>query len=184
MQRFLKKFQHRLALQSVKKIPENEKFIAKKEKIEVTEMGRPAKNINLSNSHMSKADKEKRKKSEEKLKGKSDNIKPAAHLNQNQQKLFYELVKELEGSEILSNLDVYVLSACAISLDRIAFSENILNKSPLNKDAMKIQDQYMKQFLRLCSELGLSPQSRSRISSIVSSLKNKNKDPVLKILKR
>lgn len=147
-------------------------------------MGRPAKNVDLSNSHMSKSEKEKRKNLENKLKGKSDNIKPAAYLNENQERLFYELVKELKGSDILSNLDVYILSACAISLDRIAFSEKILNKSPLNKDAMKIQDQYMKQFLRLCSELGLSPQSRSKISSLAESEGNKNKNPIVQILKR
>lgn len=147
-------------------------------------MGRPAKNINLSNSHMSKKEKQQRKKSENRLKGNSDNIKPAEHLTSNQVKIFHELVNELKGSDILSNLDVYVLSACAISLDRISFSEKLLNNNPLNKDAMKIQEQYMKQFLRLCSELGLSPQSRSKISSIVAGEKGQKQNPVVQILQR
>lgn len=147
-------------------------------------MGRPAKNVDLSKAHMSKSEKTKRKNLENQLKGNSDNIKPVVYLNQNQQKLFYELIKELKGSGILSNLDVYILSACAISLDRIAFSENILNKNHFNKEALKIQEQYMKQFLRLCGELGLSPQSRSKISSLAETEANKNKNPVIQILNR
>lgn len=145
--------------------------------------GRPAKSVGLLSSNISTEEYRARKDAEEKLKGRSDKIKPLKYLNKNAKKIFKTIVTELKESDILCNLDIYILSSCAVALDRIQSAEELLEENILNKEARIVQDTYMRQFFRLCNELCLSPQSRSKLANAAYQSMQEENDPVLEALR-
>ncbi len=149
------------------------------------EMARPAKSVNTMSKNLTKEEKEIRAKTEEKLKGGADKISPPKHLNKEQKKIFRNIVKELEGSEILGNLDIYILSTCSIALDRMQEIEKTINENPSlirDKDLRLANDKYTKDFFRCCNELSLSPQSRAKIGNLSLQKQQEEQDPLLKVL--
>lgn len=146
-------------------------------------MGRPAKAVNTMSKHLSKVEMEERKEKEDCFKGKSDKIRPPTYLSASQKKIFRYIVKELEASEILGNLDIYILSTCSIAIDRLKEIETMINGDSellLSKELMSAKDKYTKDLYRCCSELSLSPQSRAKLANINISAKNEN--PLIKLL--
>ena len=142
-------------------------------------MARPCKSIEGQSRHNSKEEIEKRKEAENKLKGLADKIEfPPEYLSYDQKKIYKEIFEELKASQILSNLDVYILASCSIAIDRLQFIETIINKNPkaiMNKDLMSAKDKY-------CNELSLSPQSRAKFGSLSLKAKDENEDAVIKAL--
>ena len=53
------------------------------------------------------------------LKGDGNKVIPPGFLNKEQRRIFRSIVKELEPSGILGNLDVYILTQCAVAIDRL-----------------------------------------------------------------
>ncbi|WP_342986095.1 phage terminase small subunit P27 family [Clostridium saudiense] len=149
-------------------------------------MARPCKSIEGQSRHNSKEEIEKRKEAENKLKGLADKIEfPPEYLSYDQKKIYKEIFEELKASQILSNLDVYILASCSIAIDRLQFIETIINKNPkaiMNKDLMSAKDKYNKDFYRCCNELSLSPQSRAKFGSLSLKAKDENEDAVIKAL--
>lgn len=149
-------------------------------------MARPCKSIEGQSRHNSKEEIERRKETEEKLKGLADKIEvPPEHLTDKQKYIYINIVEELKASQILSNLDVYILANCSIAIDRLQYIEKIINKNPkaiMNKDLMSAKDKYNKDFYRCCNELSLSPQSRAKFGSLSLKAKDENEDPVKKAL--
>lgn len=148
-------------------------------------MARPAKSVNTMSKNLTKEEKEIRLKTEEKLKGGADKITPPKYLSNDQKKIFKNIVKELEASGILGNLDIYILSTCSIALNRIQTIETMINNNPdliADKDLRMANDKYTKDFFRCCNELSLSPQSRAKIGSIALQKTQAQQDPLLKVL--
>lgn len=149
-------------------------------------MGRPCKAMDSQSRHNTKAEVEARKTAEEKIKGLADKIeKPPTYLNKDQKKIYKFIVGELKATNILTNLDVFILSTCAIAVDRLQTIETLINKnigSIVNKDLMSSKDKYTKDLYRCCNELSLSPQSRAKLGSLALSNKEKEEDPLLKAL--
>ena len=112
-------------------------------------------------------------------------LQTPSDLTKAQKKIFKAIVKELEASNILCNLDVYILTICARAIDRVNTIELMIDdKSELLADSklMSTKDKYQKDFLRCCSELSLSPQSRAKLGNLkIQSQQNLN-DPVLQAL--
>lgn len=149
-------------------------------------MGRPAKAVNTMSKHLSKVETEKRKEKEDCFKGKSDKIRPPTYLSASQKKIFRYIVKELEASEILGNLDIYILSTCSIAIDRLKEIETMINGDSellLSKELMSAKDKYTKDLYRCCSELSLSPQSRAKLANINVTTQKDKADPLLEALK-
>ncbi len=146
-------------------------------------MGRPNKAVDTLSKHLTKEEYEARKKAEEKLKGGTDKIKPPTHLNAKQKKIFRYIVDELEESEILTNLDIFILENCAISIERLQTVERILNKNLMDKNALRIKESYTKEFFRCCNELSLSPQSRAKLANINVNAQAEREDPLMKTLR-
>lgn len=150
-------------------------------------MARPCKNIEAQSRHNSKEEIEKRKEAENKLKGLADKIEfPPEYLNEAQKRIYREIFEELKASQILSNLDIYILASCSIAIDRLQYIETIINKNPkaiMNKELMSAKDKYNKEFYRCCNELSLSPQSRAKFGSLALQAKEKEEDPLIKALK-
>lgn len=146
-------------------------------------MARPAKAAETMSKHLTKAEKDMRIQKEKQLKGSSDKITPPAYLSASQKKLFNHIAAELKNSNILGNLDVYILSTCAIAVDRLQTIETMINKDInllYDKDIMSSKDKYTKDLYRCCNELSLSPQSRAKMANI--NIQAKEENPLLKAL--
>lgn len=149
-------------------------------------MARPCKAIGTQSRHNTKEEIQARQEQEQKLKGAGDKIKPPKYLNKSQKKIFKYIVQELEASEILSNLDIYVLTTCSIAIDRLEEIETKFNQDIENlkdKDLIKAKDIYTKDLYRCCNELSLSPQSRAKLGNLNVQAKANEEDPLLKALK-
>ncbi|WP_207733812.1 phage terminase small subunit P27 family [Clostridium sp. 1001275B_160808_H3] len=137
------------------------------------------------NKNLTKEEKELRLETEEKLKGGADNISPPTHLNASQKKIFYYIIEQLKESGILGNLDTYILSQAAISIDRLQKIEKMINKDInriYDKDLLKAKSEYTKDFFRCCNELSLSPQSRAKLGNINLQAEQERQDPLLQVL--
>lgn len=149
-------------------------------------MARPCKVISSQSRHNTKAEIEERQQAEEDIKCKNDKIKFAPqHLNENQKNVYDYITNELADTEILANLDVYILTTCCIAVDRLTYIEDLINKKPaalLNKNLMSAKDKYTKDLYRCCNELSLSPQSRAKLGSLALANKDKREDLVLQAL--
>lgn len=150
-------------------------------------MSRPCKSAKvLTECSQTKEEINNRIEQEEKLKGKADDLVPSHELNENQLYLFNFIVEELKASEILSNLDKFLLTKCAIAIDRIQNIEIAINNKPslmFNKDVKSTKDTYDKDFFRCCNELCLSPQSRAKIANININTKNAEDDAVVRAIR-
>ena len=149
-------------------------------------MSRPCKSAKtLTKCSQTKAEIEIRIEAEENLKGNSDNIIAPEYLNIRQKEVFKYIVNELKASKLLGNLDIYILSTCAIAIDRLQEIEELINKNSenmLNRNIMSAKEKYTKDFFKSMNELSLSPQSRAKIGNINLQSEKNDKDPVLKIL--
>jgi P27 family predicted phage terminase small subunit len=148
-------------------------------------MARPAKPLSEQSGAMTKAQIDARNKSEKKLRGKDDKVKPPSYLTNAQKKIFRYIVNELKEAEVLGNLDVYVLTLAAVSIDRITDIENQINRDPdllLESKLMAAKEKYSKDFFRCCNELSLSPQARAKISIANVKAIKENRNPLLDIL--
>lgn len=149
-------------------------------------MARPAKPISTQSRHNTKEEIEIRLEQEEKLKGNADKIRPPTYLSKDQKKIFKYIVSQLEASNILSNLDVYILTTASISIDRLVKIEQKINDNLDNlwdKDLMSSKDKYTKDFFRCCNELSLSPQARAKIGSLALQAKKDEVDPLVAALR-
>lgn len=148
-------------------------------------MARPSKSVKVMSKNLTKEEKELRLETEEKLKGGADNISPPTHLNSSQKKIFNYIIEQLKESGILGNLDAYILSQAAISIDRLQKIEKMINKDInkiYDKDLLKAKSEYTKDFFRCCNELSLSPQSRAKLGNINLQAKERDEDVLLKVL--
>lgn len=149
-------------------------------------MGRPCKNVNVLSKHLTKDEIENRKALESKLKGENNKIEPPSYLSKEQRKIFRYIVRELSEAEILSNLDIYILSSTAIAINRLQEIEKIVNEDPtklLDRKLMSSRKDYQSDFFRCCNELSLSPQARAKLSNINLQAQENSSDELLNILR-
>lgn len=146
-------------------------------------MARPTKSANLVVGEYNKETLNNRIENEQKLKGNCDKLKPPSYLTPSQKNIFNYILDNLIASNILGNLDIYVLTHCSIAIDRIQMMEQAINENSdlLNcKIFMASKDKYSKDFFRYCNELSLSPQSRAKLANI--NIKSNEVDPLVEAL--
>lgn len=150
-------------------------------------MARPCKSAKVITEYsQTKEEINNRLEKEEAIRGKADKLVPCTNLSENQSDIFNFIIEELKASEILSNLDTFLLTKAAIAIDRVFYIESIVNKNPkalFNKDIMSKKDSYDKDFYRCCNELCLSPQSRAKIANININNEKAQEDAVIKALR-
>lgn len=139
-------------------------------------MGRPSKPVDAQSGAMASEEALRRKENETIIKGESDKVKtPTMALSKTQKKIRKNLV-ELTKS-IASNADRYVLDQTAIAIDRLQQIELMVNEEPelmSDKTLQSTRKNYFSEFIRLCSELSLSPQSRAKIANALPDMKPAN----------
>lgn len=150
-------------------------------------MGRPVKPMSASTGKISKQERQERQEAEKKINGnvKKDKIKvPPKSLSKEGKKIYKEILGNLEESGIdLNNLDMNLLEATAQAIDTMRKAQAILNEDLLNKQASNLYFKAFNVFKQGCSELGLSPSARARLSMIQAQNKDKEDDILLKILR-
>lgn len=149
-------------------------------------MGRPCKSVITLSKNLTNDERNNRTANEKKIKGNSNNISPPEYLSLKQKEIFEYIVTELTTSGILGNLDIYILSTCAIAIDRLEVIEGMINEKfsrVMNKDLMAAKDKYNKDLFRTVNELSLSPQSRAKLGNINFKEEQNKADPLLNVLK-
>lgn len=148
-------------------------------------MARPAKATKTMAKNLTADERAARLETEESLKGSADNIRPPKFLSGEQKRIFRKIVMELKEAGILGNLDVYILSTAAVSIDRIQSIEQQINADPKllsDRDFMSSKEKYSRDFYRCCNELCLSPQARAKLAGLRVQ-KEKGENPLLKALR-
>jgi P27 family predicted phage terminase small subunit len=147
---------------------------------------RPTKPVNMQSGHLTAQEIADRKNAENLLKGGKNNIKPPSYLSKNQKTLFRKIVAELKASDILGNLDVFILTQLSIAIDRLQTIESMINEDPdnlMNEKLMASKNKYSNDLYRCCNELGLSPQSRAKVGNTNLQKKKQDTDPLLMVLR-
>lgn len=157
-------------------------------------MAKAAKPAELQSKHFTKAEIADRKEAEEKLKGNDDLVyKPPRHLQPEEKKLYKFMVKELEVSGILCNLDINILEETVDSICRMRECRDLITQYGIliikeNGDMVKnpacvAYKDYCAIFNKCCMELGLSPSSRARLAQVNINAKQNEEDPLLQALR-
>lgn len=145
-------------------------------------MGRPTKPIDLATGARTKEEIENRKKHEARLKG-SGTIKPPKELSKEQTKIFKNIIDMLKDADVLSCLDVYILTETAVTIDNLNTINNMVREdgSLLYKSSlMTTRSKCRQEFFRCCNELGLSPQARAKMAA--SFAKKDEEDELMSIM--
>lgn len=145
-------------------------------------MARPAKVVDVQARHNTKSDVELRNKIENDFKGDAD-VVPPIFLTEKQKEIFKRIADVLQ--DYIGELDTYVISEAAITIDRLQEIDEYINLNTdalLDKDIITVRKAYTTEFFRYCNELCLSPQARAKIGSLATARKEKETDPLLKIL--
>lgn len=146
-------------------------------------MARPAISAKVTAKHLTNSEKNTKIDTEDRLRGDANELAPPSYLSDVQKEIFSYIVKNLESSGILGNIDVFVLADCSICIDRMQSIEEQINSEPellSNSSLIATKDRYAKNFQRYCNELCLSPQSRAKIANI--NLQGKDENPLLELL--
>lgn len=161
-------------------------------------MARPRKNVNALTGAYTKEDMEKRKSQEEKIKGNCDKLFPPSFIENDEIALnkFYEICEELKKADILSNVDVdllsiycdcyskYIKSTIILTTqDLVELQESKLGTSRVPNPYIKVQQSYIDRMLKISSLFGLSPSDRSKIAHLTPKDEDEKVDPLMDLLK-
>lgn len=149
-------------------------------------MARPCKSANLLTDYSQRKDEiDHRVKVEKRLRGKANDLTPPEHLTDEQAAIFNEIVDILAKSKILGAPDVYLLEKFAVVIQRLRWIDGQIDADPdrlTDKGLLQARKDYMADFLKFCSELSLSPQSRAKIGNLSLQAEQAKQDPLLKVL--
>lgn len=163
-------------------------------------MPRPKKPSSLKTGHTETKEQLKiRAEVEARLSGNDDLLKQVPDYLEPLAQAYYQfIVRELEISNILSNLDIPLLEQTADCLAKMRYCDDILNNEGLiitqidrygnpqtrEHPAVGTKQKYLNQFRALSTQLGLSPASRAALAGMKIEKEKGEQDPVLQILKR
>jgi phage terminase small subunit len=150
--------------------------------------GRPPKNPDLINSnHLTNEDIAVRKQVEEMFGAElNKDLKPSNRLNANQKKIFRFIKEHIKGVGILGDIDVVMLEQTAIAIDRLQSIEKLINEdfdNIMNRELMAAKSKYTADMMKGVEFYGMSPSSRAKFGSLVANNREKEADPLLKVLK-
>lgn len=148
-------------------------------------MARPAKSVKVKTGAIAAEDQELRQKAEDEIRGEAVAPEVPSHLTENQREIFRFICQQLEASKILGKLDVYVLEATAVSIDRLHTINSMIDADPdllTNTALQNSRAKYQSDLWRGCNELCLSPQARAKLGGLAAQKAKKEKDPLLEAL--
>ena len=148
-------------------------------------MRRPAKSTKTKSGVITMGETAARLAAEDSLRGAADRIAPAYQLTKGQEAIFWTIVNEYQAAGVLGNLDSYVLTMTAVSIDRVAVIDQEMNGDQqliTDKEHYLARGKYMTDFWRGCNELCLSPQARAKIGVAAAKAAKDGEDKLAKLL--
>lgn len=157
------------------------------------------KPVALATGHRTKEEIQQRIENEERLKGNSNKVHIApSWLCKDGKKEYRKLVKDLDSSDILTNVDIPVVAIIADAYAKMAQANDILKSEGMfikktsdrgaenlvEHPAMKVYRQYNTIYKQYLAEIGLSPSSRAKLSVINANAEDEKNDPLLAILNK
>ncbi|MDB8790878.1 phage terminase small subunit P27 family [Romboutsia sp. 1001216sp1] len=157
------------------------------------------KPITLATGHRTKEEIQQRKENEERLKGSNDRVHIAPRwLCKDGMKEYRKLVKDLDSSGILTNVDIPVVAIIADAYAKMSQANSVLKEEGMfikktsdrgaenivEHPAMKVYRQYNTIYKQYLAEVGLSPSSRAKLSVINTNAEDDRNDPLLAILNK
>lgn len=142
---------------------------------------------------------EAREEVEQSLKGSSDLVFSVPDQLDELGEAYYRfLVEELRDANILSNLDIPILTQTADALSKMEQADQFIrdegllyykydkegNQEPKEHPAVGIKQKYLTQFRALSTQLGLSPSSRASLAEMNMQKEEDEEDPVLKVIRQ
>lgn len=141
-------------------------------------MGRRAKPIHLhvvegNPNRLTKAEIEARMAAEARLRPASDKVRPPTWLGKEAKKIFRRLVKEMEQTELWTNVDVDTLAVYCDAVVRYAQASQDIEENGLTVEgargvvqnpAVLVASKYASIISRCAAKLGLDPASRASLA--------------------
>ncbi|MDC7762664.1 phage terminase small subunit P27 family [Priestia aryabhattai] len=162
-------------------------------------VGRPRKPAFLKKGRSeTKAELAERAEQENKLMGATDKLDIVPqYLDPLAQAYYKYLVKELEISGLLTNLDIPLLEQTADSLSKLRQCDDIINADGVlistfdrngneivkEHPTVKTKMAYLNAFKTLSIQLGMSPSARAQLAGMQIEKKEEETDPLLQLLK-
>ena len=160
--------------------------------------GRPAMASSVrKGKDMNKSELKVREEAEKRLMGDIDLVKtPPSNLDELAQAYYSYMVENLETSNLLSNLDIPLLSETAFTLARLEETKATLlevgtlayevdkqgNEKVKKHPIVDVYNTLLNQFKTLGGQLCMSPSARTQMASLQLQAKEDEEDPVLKAL--
>lgn len=150
--------------------------------------GRPPKDPELSTgNHLKKEDIAIRHKVKEMFGAEVyKELKPSSRLNSNQKKIFKEIKEHIENAGVYGSIDGQMLETTSIAIDRLQSIEKMINEDfdmIRDRELMAAKSKYTADFLKGVEFFGMAPTARAKFGSLVANNKEKEQDPLLKVLK-
>lgn len=161
-------------------------------------MARPRKAASMQTGHTHSKEKLKEiAEYEARLTGDIDKIKIVPDYLDTLGQAYYDyIVKELDVSKLLCNLDIPLVEQTADCLSKIRKADEIINREGIiitqmdrngneiikEHPAIGTKMKYLDRFTKLSGQLSMSPTSRATIASMQIQAKEEEEDPVLKLL--
>lgn len=141
-------------------------------------MGRKVVPIAVNRKNMTKAEKEARKKAEQKLQPKKDKIKTPKWLDKTAKKEWRRVCKELEELGLLTNIDITALAIYCDAFSKLLQANSEIesrgmfveytNKAGatniIENPAVRTANKYADIIRKMCAEFGLTPSARAKLT--------------------
>jgi phage terminase small subunit len=145
-------------------------------------MGRPPKPIKATTGANTKREIQTRIVVEDKLAGVGISSVPPVDFSENRAIIYEWLYEALEPSGVLSVLDSATFKQACVIIDRLNELDAMIDELGVaNKELRMARSDYFNQYLKVCSELCLSPAARAKMGTYVAN-KVKDEDPLLSAL--
>ncbi len=143
-----------------------------------------AKSVKTTKKHLTKAEKEARLAVENAFTNDAE-VTPPSYLNKAQVEVFQFIAGVLKRANVLSSLDTQTITQTSVVIDMLNNANIQVAADPtLSTDSTFTQnlERLTRTYLKLCSELGLSPTARAKMGSLIANKKQEETDPLLNVL--
>ncbi len=130
-------------------------------------MARPSKSVRVKTGAIASDVEAVRQDVEDKLRGENVPPEPPADLTDGQREIFQFIVSGLVASDILGQLDVFVLESTAVAIDRLRYINGLIDADPglvMHTGLQNARAKYQSDLWRGCNELCLAPQGQDWLS--------------------
>ena len=112
-------------------------------------------------------------------------VNPPSYLNDEQISVFHFITEVLRSANVLSSLDVVTITQASVVVDMLNNANKQVAKNPMlaiDGGFTQNMERLTRTYLKLCTELGLSPTARAKMGALVVNKKKEEVDPLMNVL--